>query len=117
MVRLHNGVKAFARRYATIFSGKDLKGKQFLTLEHVCIHQHEVHAVVMLTRCSSSNEHVFWRYGEILYKHSIVSGDYLHILRRQRLTRPQRYRLRRTGKRCGHLLGENSSATNGFMTL
>lgn len=34
MTFMKNGMRAFTRRYATISSGKDLKGKQFLTLEH-----------------------------------------------------------------------------------
>ncbi|KAI6797244.1 hypothetical protein KC361_g4003 [Hortaea werneckii] len=31
---LGNGMRSASRLYATISSGKDLKGKQFLTLEH-----------------------------------------------------------------------------------
>jgi len=35
MIGLRDGVKGLTRHYATISSRKDVKGKQFLTLEHV----------------------------------------------------------------------------------
>ena len=34
-MKVQHGMKAASRLYATISSGKELKGKQFLTLEHV----------------------------------------------------------------------------------